>query len=384
MLYRRFPKIGDLEISALGLGCMRLPTKGDDVAAIDEEAVEGLFRAAIDAGVNYVDTAWPYHRERSEEAVGRTIARLGIRDRVLLATKSPVWLVKEKGDWDRYLDLQLRKLGTDHVDFYLLHALGADRWKEVRRLGGLEFLARARADGRIGHAGFSFHDSLAVFKEIVDGWSGWEFCQIQYNYTDEAFQAGSEGLTYAASRELGVVVMEPLRGGSLARVPDPVKTIFGAWKTPRTPAEWGLRHVLDRQEVVTTLSGMGKVEELLENAAVASSAKPNSLISAERALIHEARDFFAAKQRVPCTTCAYCKPCPSGVNIPDVFGLYNAAVMFDDLAGRGDWYQSAYVRSGSGADQCTKCGECLEKCPQHIAIPDRLEEAHSWLTKKTA
>jgi predicted aldo/keto reductase-like oxidoreductase len=384
MLYRRFPKIEDLEVSALGLGCMRLPTKGNDPAAIDEEGVEAIFRAAIDAGVNYIDTAWPYHGERSEDVVGRTMARLGIRDKVYLATKSPVWLVKEAGDWDRYLDRQLEKLGTNHIDFYLLHALDAGRWTEVRRLGGLDFLARAKADGRIRHAGFSFHDSLKAFKEIVDGWPGWEFCQVQYNYMDEAYQAGGEGIAYAASRQLGVIVMEPLRGGSLARVPAPVKTIFGSWKKPRMPAEWALRYVLDRQEVATVLSGMGKVEELVANAAVASSAKANSLLGAERELIEEARKFFATRQKVPCTTCGYCKPCPSGVNIPEVFGLYNGGMMYDDLAGRGSWYRSALVRGGSGADQCTKCGECLEKCPQHIEIPDRLEEAHAALAGASA
>jgi len=380
MLYRRFPKIEDLEVSALGLGCMRLPQKGEDV---DEEAVERLFTAALEAGVNYVDTAWPYHRERSEDVVGRTLARLGARERVLLATKSPVWLVKETGDWDRYLDRQLEKLGTDHIDFYLMHALGASRWESLRRLGGLEFLARARRDGRIRHAGFSFHDSLEVFKGIVDGWEGWEFCQVQYNYMDENYQAGAAGIEYAAAHHLGVIVMEPLRGGALARVPDPVRAIFGSGERPRSPAEWALRHVLDRQEVVTTLSGMGRVEELLENAAVASSAKPNSLIASERALIARARAFFAEKQKVPCTSCAYCKPCPNGVDIPEVFGHYNTASMYDDLAGRAPWYRGM-VKGGSAADACTRCGECLEKCPQHIAIPDRLEEAHAYLTAATS
>jgi predicted aldo/keto reductase-like oxidoreductase len=383
MLYRRFPRIPDLEISALGLGCMRLPVKGGDAADIDEAAVERLFVAALEAGVNYFDTAWIYHREKSETVVGRTLARLGARDRILLATKSPTWLIKETGDWDRYLDLQLGKLGTDHVDFYLMHALGTDRWNTVRNLGGLEFLARAKRDGRIRYAGFSFHDSITAFKAIVDGWSGWEFCQIQYNYMDEDFQAGSEGLGYAAAHELGVIVMEPLRGGGLARVPDPVRAILGSGAVPRSPAEWALRHVLDRQEVVTTLSGMGKVEELLENAAVASSAKPNSLLAAERELIGKARAFFKERQKVPCTACAYCKPCPNGVDIPEVFGLYNAAMMYDDLEGRSGWYRGV-VKGGTGADRCTRCGECLEKCPQGIEIPDRLEEAHACLAQVRA
>ncbi len=380
MLHRKFPKIGDLEVSALGLGCMRLPTKDGDAAAIDEGAVEGMFSAALEAGVDYVDTAWPYHREQSEPVVGRTLERLGARARVKLATKSPVWLVKEEGDWDRYLDAQLAKLRTDHVDFYLLHALDAGRWDKVLRLGGLEFLQRARRDGRIRHAGFSFHDSLDTFKRIVDGYADWEFCQVQYNYMDEDYQAGAAGIAYAAARSIGVIVMEPLRGGGLARVPDPVLDIFASWKRPRRPAEWALRHVLDRQEVVTVLSGMGSIDEIRENAAVASTARANSLLAGEKELIEKARVFFKEKQKVPCTACAYCKPCPNGVGIPETFGLWNGAAMYGDLKGPSSWY-AGQVKAGSGADQCTKCGECLDKCPQHIQIPERLEEAHAYLSQ---
>lgn len=381
MLYRRFPKISEPEISALGLGCMRLPTIGGDAAAIDEGAVEAMFSAALEEGVNYVDTAWPYHRERSEVVVGKVLEGLGARGKVSLATKSPVWLVNQEGDWDRYLDAQLDKLKTDHIDFYLLHALDAGRWDKVRRLGGLEFLERAKRDGRIRHAGFSFHDSLEVFKTIVDGNAGWEFCQVQFNYMDEAYQAGVEGIAYAAARSIGVIVMEPLRGGGLARVPDRVLDIFGGWKIPRRPAEWALRYVLDRQEVVTVLSGMGSVDQIRENAGVAASAKPNSLLSGEMELIGKASDFFRESQKVPCTTCGYCKPCPSGVAIPDVFGLWNSASMYGDRKGSSSWYGIQYVRGGTAADRCTKCGACLEKCPQHIEIPDRLEEAHAYLTE---
>jgi len=381
MLYRQFPKIRGLRLSALGLGCMRLPVKDGDAAAIDEEAVENMFVAALDEGINYVDTAWPYHRERSEPVVGMTLERLGARDKVNLATKSPVWLVKEEGDWDRYLDSQLRKLRTDHLDFYLLHALDAGRWDAILKFRGLEFLERAKRDGRIRHAGFSFHDSLDVFKRIVDGNDAWEFCQLQYNYMDDAYQAGVEGIAYAAARSIGVIVMEPLRGGNLARVPGTVLDIFGSRKPGRSPAEWALRHVLDRKEAVVVLSGMGGVEQVRENAAVAAFAEPETLLPEERETIARARDYFRERQKVPCTTCAYCKPCPNDVNIPDVFGLWNRAEMFDDRQGTAAWYRVQYMKGGSGADQCTKCGECLDKCPQHIDIPDRLEEAHAYLTE---
>ncbi len=380
MKYRSFPKIPGLDVSALGLGCMRLPVADGDPGRIDEDAGRAIVNAAMEAGVNYIDTAWPYHKEESERFVGRTLEALGARDRFLVATKSPVWLVKERDDWDRFLDEQLVRLRTDHVDFYLLHALSATRWETVLRTGGLEALQRAKSDGRIRHAGFSFHDSHAAFRTIVDGWDGWEFCQVQYNYMDEDYQAGRAGIEYAASRGLGTIAMEPLRGGALAKVPDGVKDIFSAYRTPRMPAEWALRHVLDRQEVVTVLSGMGSADQLWENAAVASSAMPNSISAAERSLLDGARDWFRARMAVPCTTCGYCKPCPSGVAIPEAFELWNAASMFGDRDGKASWYASMYASRGSGADACTRCGACEPKCPQGIAIPDRLSEAHAFLS----
>ncbi|MBU0929310.1 MAG: aldo/keto reductase [Spirochaetes bacterium] len=375
MLYRRFPKISSLEISALGLGCMRLPTIGGDASTIDEAAATAMLADAVSAGVNYVDTAWPYHGQKSEPWLGRAVEDLGVRDRVHLATKAPSWLVREAGDWETFLSEQLSRLRTDRVDFYLVHALNRARWKNALQTGGLEFLAKAKADGRIGHVGFSFHDAFDSFKEIVDGWDGWEFCQVQYNYLDEDYQAGGAGLRYAAGRDLGVIVMEPLRGGALARVPEGIRTIFAKYPTPRMPAEWALRHALDRQEVVTVLSGMGRSEELWENAGVASSARPNAVTKAERALLDEARDWFLSRTAVPCTACGYCKPCPSGVDIPAAFGLWNEATMFGALEASRRQYESGLKASGSGAEACADCGACVPKCPQGIDIPARLAEA---------
>ena len=358
---------------------MRLPTLGDDPASIDDAAATAILSAALDSGVNYVDTAWPYHKYMSEPWLGSAMENLGCRDRVLLATKSPVWLVKETEDWERYLSAQLEKLRTDHIDFYLVHALNGKRWKTVLETGGLEFLAKARADGRIGHIGFSFHDTLDSFKTIVDGWSDWEFCQLQYNYFDEDYQAGDAGIRYAAERDIGVIVMEPLRGGVLARVPDAVREIFSRYPVPRMPAEWALRHVLDRQETVTVLSGMGTTGQLWENAGVASSAAPNSITKAERALLDEARAWFISKMAVPCTACGYCSPCPSGVNIVDTFGMWNESAMFGTVEANAKQYRDSLVAKGKGAEACTECGECVPKCPQTIDIPARLKEARNIL-----
>ncbi|HET7838356.1 MAG TPA: aldo/keto reductase, partial [Rectinemataceae bacterium] len=246
MHYRRFPLIEDREISALGLGCMRLPTLGGDDAAIDEAAFDAMLAAAADAGVTYLDTAYVYHRGKSETALGAALERTGLKGRFSLATKSPVWMVKEAGDWDRFLNEQLERLRTGHIDFYLLHALNAERWEKVQSLGGIGALERARADGRIGHIGFSFHDSLDSFKRIVDGYNGWEFCQVQFNYVDLDFQAGAAGIEYAAAHDIGVIVMEPLRGGGLARPPADVGAELRRYPKPRTPAEWALRFALDR------------------------------------------------------------------------------------------------------------------------------------------
>lgn len=358
---------------------MRLPVIDGKAGEIDRAAFESMLRAAAEAGVNYLDTAWPYHDGKSEGALGAALDATGLRGQFHLATKSPVWLVKESGDWDRLLDEQLKRLGTDHIDFYLLHALSAQRWDTVQKTRGLEAMEAAKKDGRIRHLGFSFHDSLEAFKTIVDGYGQWEFCQVQYNYMDRDYQAGEAGIAYAAEREIGVIVMEPLRGGALANPPPAVRQALGRYEKPRHPAEWALRFALDRQEVVTVLSGMGSVDQVWLNAAVADAARPNALTRPELALLDEARTIFKARQKVPCTTCGYCQPCPSKVAIPDIFGMYNSASMFDTKKGDGAWYEKAYVAKGEGASSCTRCGICVAKCPQGIAIPDRLEEAHAFL-----
>ena len=375
MLYRKIPKTGD-ELSILGFGLMRLPVTKD--GKIDEPRTIQQIRSAIDQGVNYLDTAWPYHAGESETVMGRALAD-GYRDKVRIATKLPSWMIKSRADMDTYLDAQLEKIQTDRIDYYLLHALAGEPWDQLNALDVIDFLDKAKADGRIVNAGFSFHGRLPDFKRIVDAYP-WEFCQIQYNYLDEENQAGTEGLRYAASKGLGVVIMEPLRGGNLA-LPTPPPEVAAIWEravTARTPVEWALRWVWDHPEVTVVLSGMNDEAQIEENLAVAAEARPNSLTAEERTLVEEAGRQYKALMKVGCTGCGYCMPCPSEVHIPGCFEVYNKMHMFGNPQEGKVLYairMSGIISGTAGyASQCVQCGECLEKCPQEIQIPDVLEQ----------
>ena len=374
MLYRTLGPNGP-EVSVLGFGCMRLPVVGGRQDEIDEPLATSMIRSAIDAGVNYVDTAYPYHGTsltepgQSEVVVGRAL-RDGYRERVLLATKLPSWLVNTRGDMDRFLDQQLERLGSDHLDCYLLHSLNTAMWENLEALGVTEFLDSAIADGRIRYAGFSFHDELPLFKRIVDAYD-WTFCQIQYNVLDIDYQAGSRGLRYAAARGLGVIVMEPLKGGRLAgRVPDDVAAAWRTADVQRTPAEWALRWVWNDADVSMLLSGMSASEQLAENLAVAEHALPDSLTESEIDLAERVRDVYRARIVADCTGCKYCMPCPAGIDIPGCIRPLNNALLYDDVESA----RTAYAKVVVKASACTQCGSCEERCPQGIAIPDVLEE----------
>ena len=352
---------------------MRLAQKD---GRIDEARAARQVRHAIDQGVNYIDTAWPYHGGESEPFVGRTLAG-GYRERVKLATKLPAWLVQSRADMDRFLDAQLQKLATSRIDYYLVHSLTGDNWERVAALGVAEFLDRAKADGRIVNAGFSYHGSREDFKRVVDAYP-WEFCQIQYNYLDQERQAGAEGLRYAASKGLGVIVMEPLRGGMLAASPPPaIDAIWQEAEQRRTPAEWALRWIWNQPEVTVVLSGMNDEAQVEENLRIAADARPGSLTAAEADLIGRVSRKYREIMKVGCTGCGYCQPCPSGVDIPGCFDVFNAWHMFGDQGAR-----FVYVLRGSGvlsgqptyASLCSHCGDCVQKCPQGLEIPDLLEE----------
>ncbi len=377
MQYRRFGSC-DFNVSTLGFGLMRLPLEGDAPADIDEAESTRMVHRAIEGGVNYLDTAYGYHGGNSERFAAKAL-RGGLRDRITLATKMPTWLIETQEDFDRYLNEQLEKLGTDRIDVYLLHGLNSRRWNDLTELDVTGFLDRALRDGRIRHAGFSFHDDLEVFKKIVDAYD-WDMCLIQLNFMDHEYQAGVAGLRYAADRGMAVAVMEPLRGGKLAGdVPDDVRALWETAAVDRTPAEWALRWVCNHPEVSVVLSGMSTMEQLEENLETAGDALPGSLTEEELALIDEVRDIYLSRMKVNCTECGYCIPCPSEVAIPRVFSLYNEASMYETVEGAARSY-SRMLENESGAPSCVECGECEEACPQDIPIIEALKQAHGYLT----
>jgi predicted aldo/keto reductase-like oxidoreductase len=377
MQYRAFGKL-DWKPSALGFGAMRLPVIDDDSGKIDEPEATRMVRYAIDHGVNYVDTAYTYHNSTGERFLGRAL-RDGYRQRIKLATKLPSWLVKVAEDCDRYLNEQLERLQTETIDFYLLHSLREGSWHNLRDLNVFDWAEKAMADGRIGYLGFSFHDCYEVFQEIVDAYDGWAFCQIQYNYMDEEHQAGTRGLQYAADKGLAVVVMEPIRGGQLAR--NPPQAIAELWDTAaprRTPADWALQWVWNHPEVSVVLSGMSTMEQVKQNVASASQSGPGTLTADELALIARVRDKYRELCPIPCTQCRYCMPCPSGVNIPRVLEIYNEAIMYNSHQTARDAY-NLWLNKEERADLCTQCAQCEEVCPQEIEIVEWLAQIHQLL-----
>ena len=313
MQYRPFGSL-DFRVSALGFGAMRLPQKDGE---IDEAEATRMLHYAIDHGVNYVDTAYPYHGGESEAFLGRAL-KGGYREKVKLATKLPSWLVQTAADFDRYLNEQLKRLDLDYVDFYLLHSLNKDFWRKLRGLDVFEWAEKARAAGRFRYLGFSFHDDYETFKEIVDAYD-WPMCQIQYNYMDVENQAGMKGLKYAAAKGMAVVIMEPLLGGKLVAPPSPVQAIWDEAPRKRTPAAWALAWLWNQPEVSVVLSGMSTMAQVEENVALAASSRVGMLTPEELALYDRVQAAYRELVVIPCTNCRYCLPCPQGVDIPANF-----------------------------------------------------------------
>ena len=385
---RTLGKTGE-QASLLGFGCMRLPLNGPDASCIDQDLATAMIRKAIDQGVNYVDTAWPYHGNKgrfepgaSEPATGRAL-RDGYREKVKLATKLPTWVVKNQTEMHRTLDDQLRRLETDHIDFYLAHNLNSTSWPVMRQAGMLDFLEEARKDGRIKHIGFSFHDRFDVFNDIVESFD-WEFTQIQYNYLDQNYQAGRSGLQLATKKGLGLIVMEPLRGGFLINsIPQTMRDVLAKARPEWSLADWGLRWLWNQPEVHVVLSGMSTMPQVEENLKIAADAGANRLTETDLAALAEVQEYFARRLKVNCTACGYCLPCPAQVNIPKNFTLYNDYWMIDDEAARAraKFLYGVQLADFEKASNCIHCGECEPKCPQGISISAEMEEVDAIFCK---
>ncbi len=373
MLYREVPKNGD-KLSILGYGCMRLPVR---MNSINEKLAEKQILHALDQGVNYFDTAVPYHNGKSESFLGKIFTKNSCRDRLKIATKLPHWSTHTKEEMDEVLEEQLKKLQTDRIDYYLIHALAGELWEAAKEHGVIEFLDDALKSGKIINAGFSFHGLAEEFGGIVDDYD-WTFCQIQYNFLDTENQAGTAGLKYAASKNMAVMIMEPLRGGNLAKTPPPsVQKIWEKADRKRTPVEWALRWLWNQPEVTVVLSGMNDDDHIAENLRIAQEALPDSLSEKEVSLVDEAAAEFRRVMKVGCTGCQYCMPCPAGVNIPSCFDWYNSKHAFKDKKAKMMYvFQNGAVvtEKPSLASVCVQCEKCMKKCPQHLPIPDLLED----------
>lgn len=365
MKYRTMPKSKD-KLSILGLGLMRLPQTQD--GKIDESLAIEMMEYALAKGVNYFDTAWGYHDGASEPLLGKFVARTD-RSRFYIATKLPCWLVKSPQDMDDFLNRQLDRLQTDHIDYYLLHALNQRSWTQMLGFGVLDWLKQARAEGRIRHIGFSFHDRYSVFKKIVERFD-WDCCQFMLNFLDTRYQAGRNGYNLASARGLGIIAMEPLRGGKLVQqVPDAIKAVWTKSKLDWSPVQRALNWVWNLDAVTVNLSGMSDLEQLKENIRLANSFKPGQLNDRELNLYKKARLEYLHRIAIPCSECRYCLPCPHKVAIPAVFGHYNESLMFGEKERHKREYL-AWIPEEARADKCVNCGECLSKCPHHIPIPD--------------
>lgn len=384
MKYRKFGNL-DFIVSALGFGAMRLPTDGNihnsnrlSGNIVEDEAIK-MIRYAVDQGVNYIDTAYPYHQGSSEIVTGKAL-KDGYRSKVKLATKSPVFLIEKGEDFNKYLDEQLRRLQTDYIDFYLLHALSRDRWENtVKKLDIIAYAESAKQAGKIKHLGFSFHDNFDAFIEIVDGYDGWEFCQIQYNYMDIENQAGTKGLKYAAGKGLPVVIMEPLLGGRLANPPQEVSDIISKNGRFYSPADLAFQWLWDQKEVSVVLSGMSNMEQVKENIVSADRSGIGVLDSKDFETIELIRKKYNQRTIIPCTKCGYCMPCPNSVDIPKNFALYNDGIIHDDLKSASEKYINFFDKN-KRADACIQCRLCEEKCPQNIPISEWMLKIHQELS----
>lgn len=371
MQYVPFGKTGKM-VSRLGFGTMRLPTLQNEQGAtvIDREEAIRMLRYAIDRGVNYVDTAYPYHQGESEVVTGLALKN-GYREKVMLTSKLPQWLVEEPADMDKYLDEQLKKLNVACLDFYLLHALDLDAFHRLQSLNYKVFLKRAQADGRIRHVGFSFHDDKEAFREILTDYD-WDMAQIQFNYLDDENQATLEGLLYAGQLGIPVAVMEPLRGGALANPPPEVEKLVRENNNGYSPVEWAFRYCGHYPEVATILSGMSTMQQVEDNLRIFEAVASHNLDEGDEAFVKRLKEAYLSRMKVGCTACGYCQPCPQGVLIPEIFERYNVAHMLSRQEAFARQYRKIIKKERDGV-RCVACRQCEAICPQHLPIIKWLE-----------
>ena len=374
MQYRK-DKYGN-DLSILGFGCMRFQQK---LGRIDFEKAEKQIMLAINGGVNYFDTAYIY--PGSEALLGEVLEKNHARDQVYIATKLPHYLIKSEKDLDRLFAEELRRLRTDHVDYYLMHMLtDVQTWGRLKDLGVDTWLEEKKASGAIRQVGFSYHGNADMFCRLVDAYD-WDFCQIQYNYMDEHSQAGRRGLHYAHAKGLPVIIMEPLRGGKLVNLlPEAAKEIFAKYPVCRTPAQWAFRWLWNQPEVTVVLSGMNTDEMVLENIQTASEAQVGELGEAEEAMLQSVVQAINAKMKVGCTGCGYCMPCPKGVDIPGTFAAYNRLYSEGKFWGLKEYFMCTTLRkTNTGASNCIGCGKCEKHCPQGLPVRKHLRDARKEL-----
>ncbi|MEO0124069.1 MAG: aldo/keto reductase [candidate division WOR-3 bacterium] len=379
MIYRDFGKTG-VKISQLGFGCMRFPLLDEnDFKSINKPEAAKILYYAIDNGINYLDTAYGYHSGESEVFLGEVL-KPEYRKKIYLATKLPVYLVKEKGDSEKYLNEQLTRLKTETIDMYLLHGLSKDSWQTVQKFDILKFFDDTLKKGKIRFAGFSFHDELPLFKEIINAYP-WSFCLLHINYVDNDIQAGIKGLEYTYSKGLGVIIMEPLRGGKLARnVPEEVLNIIARSKFKQKPVEFAFRYLYNRPEVSCVLSGMSTIEQVKQNIEFASVEHRDTLTEDELKLYEQAKKFFKSRTKINCTGCNYCSDCPQKIPISFIFEIYNDAYMYNAFVESKGMYKK-FIKDERKADKCTECGQCEDRCPQKIEIIKELKAAHKFLKR---
>ena len=371
MKYRTMGKLG-IKSSAFGLGCMRFNGAASGDSVIDEQKAVSLIRRAIDGGVTYIDTAYVYLDKTSEIVLGKALQD-GYRDRVTIATKVPPDMVHSRADLEAVLAEELKKLQTDHIDFYLMHAMNKQKWEHMKEIGAPQFFDDMKKEGKIRYKCFSFHGPYEEFEYILNDWD-WDMCQIQYNFMDINNQAGTKGLELAGSKGIPVVIMEGLLGGRLANAPDNVQALYDTFPVKRSPVEWAFRWLCNHPEVAVVLSGCNEAEQIDENLRIFDTVDTGIMSAEELKLMDDVRAAYISRTKIGCTGCRYCMPCPNGVNIPGLFSAWNNVSLYA-VDPKWDWNLRQIREKGNGADNCIGCGACEAACPQHLSIIDSLKTA---------